>query len=121
MIDQMFPNLRAFQQYWSRTVASMVWGQWLVLDTGLQAAQTVLTSATTVPPDSSAHPRRAAGAAKSGPQGLVDLAVERMGKGLAPPSEVYQTPYRNQIDWSKCPEWARPSDPELFEGSGHEG
>ena len=37
------------------------------------------------------------------------------------PREVYQAPYRNLIDWSRFPDWARPSDPEMFEGSGHEG
>jgi len=52
---------------------------------------------------------------------LVKLAVERIGKGLAPPREIYQTPYRNQIDWSRFPDWARPTDPEMFEGSSHEG
>jgi len=44
-----------------------------------------------------------------------------MAAGLAPPPEIYQVPYRNQIDWSKFPEWARPSDPDLFEGCSHEG
>jgi len=48
-------------------------------------------------------------------------AAERVSLGLAPPREIYQAPYRGQIDWGKFPEWARPSDPELFEGSSHEG
>jgi hypothetical protein len=48
-------------------------------------------------------------------------ASERMRQGLAPPTEIYETPYRGQIDWSKFPEWARPSDPELFQDCGHEG
>jgi len=47
-------------------------------------------------------------------------AAERASKGLAPPREIYQMPYRAQIDWARFPEWARPSDPEMFEG-GHEG
>jgi hypothetical protein len=49
------------------------------------------------------------------------LAFERVSKGLSPPREVYQAPYRSRIDWTRFPDWARPSDPELFEGSGHEG
>ena len=48
-------------------------------------------------------------------------AAERVRRGLAPPREIYETLYRNRIDWSRFPEWARPSDPELFQGCGHEG
>ena len=102
-------------------MTSFVWGQWFMLDTGLHAAQTVLASAAAVPPAEKTKPRGVAEAARAGPQELGRLAAERMGKGLAPPREIYQTPYRNQIDWSKFPDWARPTDPELFEGSGHEG
>lgn len=120
MIGYNFPDMRALQQSWSRTMTSMVWGQWFMLDTGLQAAQTVLASAATVPPAGATRSRGGAEAA-SRPQELVKLAVERIGKGLAPPREIYQTPYRNQIDWSRFPDWARPTDPEMFEGSSHEG
>jgi hypothetical protein len=48
-------------------------------------------------------------------------ADERVKQGLAPPKEIYETPHRDRIDWSTFPEWARPSDPELFQGCGHEG
>jgi hypothetical protein len=48
-------------------------------------------------------------------------AAERIRQGLAPPKEIYETPNRDRIDWSRFPEWARPSDPELFQGCGHEG
>ena len=41
------------------------------------------------------------------------------GAGAA--AGIYQMPYRNRIDWSEFPDWARPSDPEMFEGTGHEG
>jgi hypothetical protein len=44
-----------------------------------------------------------------------------MSKGFAPPREVYLAPYRNQIDWTQFPDWARPSDPDLFEDCSHEG
>jgi hypothetical protein len=54
-------------------------------------------------------------------QRLERLAVERVGRGLAPPREIYLVPYRSRIDWTRFPDWARPSDPELFEGCGHEG
>ena len=39
-------TLEALSQNWARTVTSMAWGQWLMLDTGLQAAQAVLGTAT---------------------------------------------------------------------------
>jgi hypothetical protein len=48
-------------------------------------------------------------------------ADERVKRGLAPPKEIYGIPFRDRIDWSRFPEWARPSDPEVFEGCGHEG
>lgn len=52
---------------------------------------------------------------------LEHRAAERVRQGLAPPKEIYETPYRDRIDWSRFPEWARPNDPEVFEGCGHEG
>jgi hypothetical protein len=48
-------------------------------------------------------------------------ALERLGKGLAPPREVYDVRNRGRIDWTHFPEWAQPADPELFEGCAHEG
>jgi hypothetical protein len=48
-------------------------------------------------------------------------AAERISQGLAPPREVYQSPYRDRINWEQFPQWARPTDPEVFEGSSHEG
>jgi hypothetical protein len=52
---------------------------------------------------------------------LERLAVERTSRGLAPPREIYLAPYRSRINWARFPEWARPSDPEMFEGTAHEG
>jgi hypothetical protein len=113
MIEQMVPDMKAFRQSWSRTVTSLVWGQWIMLDSGLRAAQAIFQAASAAP--GAAPPRR------SRADDLVSRAMERLRLGLAPPREIYQSPYRNQIDWSQVPEWARPSDPEMFEGSGHEG
>jgi hypothetical protein len=52
--------------------------------------------------------------------------LERRGaaltaRGLPPPKELYEVQNRSRVDWSKFPEWARPIDPEVFEGSAHEG
>jgi hypothetical protein len=55
------------------------------------------------------------------PQSLESRARERMQKGLPPPREVYDAQNRGRIDWTSAPDWARPVDPELFEGCGHEG
>jgi hypothetical protein len=85
----------------------------MVVDTGLRAARAVFAAAAPSPP--------APKPAKTGTEDLIAVAVARMKKGLAPPREIYQTPYRDRINWSEFPEWARPCDPELFEGSGHEG
>lgn len=52
---------------------------------------------------------------------LAQRVKERLDRGLAPPAEAYRLPHRDQIDWSEVPDWARPTDPELFEGCGHEG
>lgn len=46
---------------------------------------------------------------------------ERLSQGLAPPREAYLAPHRSLIDWTDVPEWARPIDPEIFEGCSHEG
>jgi hypothetical protein len=54
-------------------------------------------------------------------QKLEALALDRVQKGLAPPNEIYRQPCPNRIDWGKYPAWARPIDPEVFEGAGHEG
>ena len=117
MNEHVFRGLKAVQQYWSQTLKGAMWSQWILLDTGLETAQTVLKSASSA----SAKEDRARQTAGSKPEELIGLSMERMKKGLAPPREIYQVPYRNRIDWSQFPEWARPSDPEMYEGSGHEG
>ncbi|HMF18425.1 MAG TPA: hypothetical protein VKE98_14540 [Gemmataceae bacterium] len=52
---------------------------------------------------------------------LEKLAAERLRKGLPPPREIYELPYRDRINWGAFPGWARPTDPELFEECSHEG
>jgi hypothetical protein len=107
MTEPLLTNLKVLGECWSGTVTGLVWGHWLLLDTGLRATQTVLQAASPAPADATER--------------LIRRASERMQKGLAPPREIYQVPYRNRIDWGQFPDWARPSDPEGFEGSGHEG
>jgi hypothetical protein len=113
MIEQMVPDMKAFRQSWSCTVTSLMWGQWIVLDTGFRTAQAIFQAASAAPGAAPPRPAKA--------DDLIARATERMRKGLAPPREIYRAPYRDRIDWSQFPDWARPSDPEMFEGSGHEG
>jgi hypothetical protein len=82
-----------------------------MLDTGFKATETILATAAPV----------AGGTAVDQTGDLLARALARTKKGLAPPRECYQVPYRDRIDWSKFPDWARPCDPELFEGCTHEG
>ncbi len=114
MFDPMFKNLGEFQQNVSRAMTSLVWGQWVLFDTGLRATQVVLESAAPAPP-------AAAPAAGGEGNDVIERAKDRMRQGLAPPREIYQAQNRDRIDWTRYPDWARPCDPELFEGSGHEG
>jgi hypothetical protein len=114
MTDPMQTNMKVLRDCWSRTVKDMVWGQWVVLDTGLAAAHTMLTAA-------SARPATAGPGTAAETERLVALARERMRRGLPPPRDIYKAPYRDRIDWSQFPDWARPSDPDLYEGCAHEG
>ena len=52
---------------------------------------------------------------------LFEVALDRLRRGLAPPAEIYRVKNREQIDWSVFPGWARPTDPEVFDGCCHEG
>ena len=52
---------------------------------------------------------------------LIELAEQRIGRGLAPPPEIYRVEFRRRVDWLKFPGWARPVDPQVFEGCCHEG
>jgi hypothetical protein len=125
MIDMIFPNVKDVNRYWSQVVTSMVWGQWQMIDAGFRATSKVLEAASQPPaPEQVApgSPPHMAGPDLSAPvEELVQRARNRLAKGLAPPPEIYRAPYRERIDWSKFPEWAKPSDPEVYEGCGHEG
>ena len=55
------------------------------------------------------------------PEELTRVAIARMQQGFTPPAEVYQIQHRSRIDWTKFPDWARPIDPEAFDGCCHEG
>lgn len=52
---------------------------------------------------------------------LIELAERLARSGVAPPPKIYQVEYRRRIDWSRFPSWARPVDPQMFDGCCHEG
>lgn len=52
---------------------------------------------------------------------LIDRALWCVEHGFAPPAEIYRVEHRRHIDWAAFPSWARPLDPEVFEGCCHEG
>jgi len=111
MADSMLSEWNGLRLSWTRAVTSLLWGNWLVLDAGFRATEAIL--ATTAP--------AASAIAVGEPCGLIAFALARAKKGLAPPREIYLAPYRDRINWADFPEWARPCDPDLFEGCSHEG
>jgi hypothetical protein len=106
MVDTTIAELDELRLTCWRAVTSIWWGHWAIVDAGLQATQTVLATAAPAP---------------AAAEGLAERALARAKKGLAPPREVYQSPCRDRINWAEFPAWARPCDPELFEGCSHEG
>jgi hypothetical protein len=111
-------------RYWSQTLAGVLAWELKLFETHCQAGFKIVEAALRIPGGAKASPDEPGGAAPPPTdefQRLESLAFERTRKGLAPPREIYEVPYRDRLDWSKFPEWARPIDPELFQDSGHEG
>jgi hypothetical protein len=116
-------------KHWLNAATTLLACQWKLFEVQYQAGLKIMEAALGAPGrgvdvGSPAAPERSPdiGPAKPDEVGKLErLAAERVSQGLAPPREVYQSPYRTQIDWGKFPAWARPSDPDMFEGCGHEG
>jgi hypothetical protein len=103
----------------------MAYGPWRLLASQYEAGLGVLDSVLAALGGERAGPARAgqprSPEAPAGAEALEQAALERVRQGLPPPREVYAVPNRDRINWARFPDWARPSDPELFEGSVHEG
>ncbi len=95
---------------WTCAVARLLTCQWKLFETQYETGMKIMQALLDTPPATADELRR-----------LEGQSAERIRQGLAPPPEIYRTPYRERIDWSRFPEWARPIDPELFEECGHEG
>jgi len=115
MINVMFPQWPSIYDCWSRAVRGAVRNQWEVLDAHFAAGIEILDAVSGSPVATRPN--------VTGPrlQTLEQEALERTQKGLSPPREVYDVQNRSRIDWSRFPEWARPIDPDAFEGTAHEG
>jgi hypothetical protein len=52
---------------------------------------------------------------------LIERARSCVDQGFAPPAEIYRVEHRRVVDWATFPSWARPQDPDAFDGCCHEG
>ena len=111
-------------QGWSQAFTRLLGYQWKLwgapYQIGMEIVETVLKSSKEIAPEENRFPEPAETVSKPG-SSLEQLAAERVQQGLPPPREIYTLPYRDRINWSDFPAWARPTDPEMFEGCGHEG
>jgi hypothetical protein len=124
MIAPQESECRTFYRGWWQLLAGLLGCQWKLVasqyQTGLKLTEAVLR----IPVNKEASPEEKVEAMPQRSDELRKLecrAAERVKQGFAPPKEIYEIPYRDRIDWFRFPEWARPSDPEVFEGCGHEG
>jgi hypothetical protein len=108
-------DLQSRCEWWAQAVVIIARGQWQLFETPWRAGLQVLQAISGAGEGPDPEPGKAAE-----PKSLERQAEERVRKGLAPPREVYDVRNRDRVDWLSFPDWARPSDPDLFEGA-HEG
>src|SRR5262245_1063107 len=112
MTDVPESGIRARYRPWMQLMGNLVAYHWKLFEAqceaGLRVVETALGTAC-------ARTERQACADEF--DRLERRALERVRRGLAPPAEIYAAHYRGRVDWSKFPDWARPSDPEMFEGA----
>src|SRR5689334_19946825 len=91
-------------QCWSQALAGVLAWQWKMMEAQYRIGLKVVEAALRVPgepvPAADKPPGKAPPAADRF-ESLEALACERARKGRALPSEIYDIPYRNRIDWSK--------------------
>lgn len=105
---------------WSQTLTGLLRCQWSLLDAHFQMGME-LVKAMEPPAPVAPVPSLPAGPAREAFEELERRAAALAARGVAPPREIYEIQNRIRVDWSRFPEWARPVDPEMFEGAGHEG
>jgi len=124
MMKAMLPEPREVYARWLRVMGSAVRGQWRLLDAQYQAGLDLLkcfSEAGQTRTEAKQEPKPAPAAVPARPDELEARALERVRKGFPPPREVYEAQNRSRIDWSRFPEWAWPTDPDVFSDTGHEG
>ena len=111
-------------QGWSHIVTNVLAFPWTIWDVQYQINMTIVDSVfgpSTDPGIRSEEPSKAEPKLVEVLPNLEQLTAERLRRGLPPPREVYAVPFRDRVNWSEFPAWARPTDPEMFEGCSHEG
>ena len=120
----MFGLQESESRSWRQMMAGLFGCQWKMAASQYQTGLKVTEALLRIPANKEVDSEEKTGSAPENTDEFRRLerqAAERVKRGLAPPKEIYETPFRDRIDWSQFPEWARPSDPEVFEGCGHEG
>jgi hypothetical protein len=124
MTHLLIPGSPGLFQWWSRTLAGVVRNHWELLDAQYQVGIGVLKAFRGGSPVQEPEFEQVKEVTMPGTSDekatLERRSLERLRQGLAPPREVYEVQNRGRFDWSSLPDWARPSDPELYEGA-HEG
>jgi hypothetical protein len=121
MIHLIFSDYLSKQQSLSRRMADFMWNcsiRQFNMGVNLMESFFGRSREQDVP---AAIKQKAAAVPSAEQENLEVVAMNRMKSGHAPPPEVYDIRNRGKIDWSKAPDWARPADPEAFEGCAHEG
>jgi hypothetical protein len=123
MMDWVLSSYLRRCDFLSKAVKDATCSQWRLLVAQSRVGFSLWNALLGVPPETdSSHEAQheVANPKATSPGSLEEVATERMKRGFAPPREIYDLKNRGRIDWSTVPAWARPLDPELFEG-GHEG
>jgi hypothetical protein len=101
---------------WSQTLTGLLRCQWSLLDAHFRMGMDLVKAM-----EPAAAPGPSPSVAGEGFEELERRGAALTARGLPPPKELYEVQNRSRVDWSRFPEWARPVDPEVFDGSGHEG
>jgi hypothetical protein len=125
MIDKPIADYPDTYRWWSQAVTNFALSPWRLFDVQCEAGIKFLDALLGVHRSGVSVPERDSAVPAPPIPGSIDqlehAAADCARSGKALPREVYQVQNRGRIDWSRFPDWARPSDPELFEGSAHEG
>jgi len=125
MVSSTSPPYLSVWGWWFEAMMGVLRDQWKFLNAHYHISMDLLDALARNPGGAASGPAAEAGGRVPGPPApapsLEVMAAERMRCGLAPPREIHDVQNRARIDWSKFPDWARPTDPEVFGECSHEG